>query len=106
MFINLMDNAVKYTDKGNININLSHLTDKKILRFVINNSGAYIPEDMLPRIFERFFVVDKSRSRNLGGTGLGLSIVKHVVQLHSGKIMVGATPEEGTTFTIDFPVSN
>jgi len=104
MFINLIDNAHKYTDKGEINIALSHLKEEKILRFLINNTGSHIPEDAIPRIFERFFVVDKSRSRSLGGTGLGLSIVKHVVQLHSGKISVKTNLQTGTTFTVDLPV--
>ncbi len=78
---------------------------KNKIRFIINNTGSYIPEDALPRIFERFFVVDKSRSRTLGGTGLGLSIVKHVAQLHAAEISVDANPEDGTTFTVDFPVT-
>jgi len=104
MFINLLDNAHKYTENGEINIRMSHLKDKKKIRFVINNTGSYIPEDALPRIFERFFVVDRSRSRTLGGTGLGLSIVKHVAQLHSAEITADANPEDGTTFTVDFPV--
>jgi len=106
MFINLIDNAHKYTDEGEINISLSHQKKEKVLRFLINNTGSHIPEDSLPRIFERFFVVDKSRSRNLGGTGLGLSIVKHVVQLHSGNISVKTNPETGTTFIVDLPVSD
>ncbi len=106
MFINLIDNAHKYSDKGEINISLSHQKKEKVLRFIINNTGSHIPEDSIPRIFERFFVVDKSRSRTLGGTGLGLSIVKHVVQLHSGKISVKTNSIMGTTFTIDLPVSD
>ncbi len=106
MFINLIDNAHKYSEKGEINIRLAHLKEKKIVRFSINNTGSYIPENLIHRIFERFFVVDKSRSRKLGGTGLGLSIVKHVVQLHSGEITVKTSPEIGTTFTIEFPVPN
>lgn len=105
MFINLLDNALKYTEKGEINIRLSHLKDENKIRFIINNTGSYIPEDALPRIFERFFVVDKSRSRTLGGTGLGLSIVKHVAQLHAAEISVDANPEDGTTFTVDFPLT-
>lgn len=101
MFINLIDNAVKYTEKGSIAISIGHQDNDIIIR--VRDTGHGIPRDDLLRIFERFYVVDKSRSRRLGGTGLGLSIVKHVVLLHNGSIDVESTPGVGTTFSISFP---
>ena len=108
MFINLVDNAVKYTDKGKIAIVITKSgkedNSKCCIEIRVINTGLPIPAKSLPRIFERFYVVDKSRSRKLGGTGLGLSIVKHVVLLHKGEISVDSTPEKGTTFTIQLPL--
>jgi len=110
MFINLIDNAVKYTEKGKITITIA-LDDKEdknktknqvIIR--VNNTGLPIPTKCISRLFERFYVVDKSRSRKMGGTGLGLSIVKHVVLLHKGEIFVDSTLQDGTTFTIKLPL--
>jgi signal transduction histidine kinase len=71
----------------------------------VKDTGIGIPEEDLPHIFERFYVVDKSRARTLGGTGLGLSIVKRIVLLHKGTISVRSSPGEGITFTITLPVS-
>ena len=102
MFINLIDNAVKYSETGGIDITL-----KKGGRGVVvtvKDTGIGIPKEHLPRIFERFYVVDKSRSKKMGGTGLGLSIVKHVVMLHKGSIEVASTVGSGTVFTISLPV--
>jgi two-component system phosphate regulon sensor histidine kinase PhoR len=101
MFINLIDNAIKYTEKGSIAISLQHKENRIIIQ--VQDSGHGIPREDLPRLFERFYVVDKSRSRRLGGTGLGLSIVKHVVLLHNGTIDVESTLGVGTTFSISFP---
>ncbi len=105
MFINLLDNAVKYTDSGTITISIAPFKgpheDSLIIQ--VKNSGIPIPAKSLSRIFERFYVVDKSRSRKMGGTGLGLSIVKHVVMLHKGEIIVASDPEQGTIFTIHLP---
>ena len=100
MFINLIDNAIKYTEKGEISILLKR-TDKEII-VKVKDTGIGIPEEHLNRLFERFYVVDKSRSKKLGGTGLGLSIVKHIVLLHNGKIDVESTPYKGTEFIITF----
>jgi len=69
----------------------------------VEDTGLGIPEEHLSRIFERFYVVDKSRSRKTGGTGLGLAIVKHIVQLHQGKIQVKSAPGVGSTFTVWLP---
>ena len=101
MFINLIDNAIKYTEKGAISITLSQKDSKSIIE--IQDTGIGIPSTHLPRIFERFYVVDKSRSKKLGGTGLGLSIVKHIVLLHGGTIDVESSQGIGTKFTIVLP---
>jgi two-component system phosphate regulon sensor histidine kinase PhoR len=102
MFINLLDNAIKYTEKGEVCITLTQ-EDSNFL-IVIQDSGLGITASHLPRIFERFYVVDKSRSKKLGGTGLGLSIVKHIVLLHSGTIDVESSPGIGTKITITLPL--
>jgi two-component system phosphate regulon sensor histidine kinase PhoR len=102
MFINIIDNAVKYTEKGGITIYLRSLDKNVILEFL--DTGIGIPQEELPRIFERFYVIDKSRSRRLGGTGLGLSIVKQITVLHSGEVLVESTPGEGTKVTIRLPI--
>ncbi len=103
MFINLIDNAIKYTEKGEISLTAQpHDSSAKIR---LTDTGVGIPEQHLTRIFERFYVVDKSRSRKMGGTGLGLSIVKHIVQAHNGTIEVSSEVNKGTTFTIILPKS-
>jgi len=98
VFINLLDNAVKYTDKGEVELSLGRDDGGAVIKF--RDTGPGIAHEHLPRIFERFYVVDKGRSRQLGGTGLGLSIVKHIVLLHSGEISVESTPGVGTTVII------
>jgi two-component system phosphate regulon sensor histidine kinase PhoR len=102
VFLNLIDNAIKYTEKGEITIWLKQKGGMLVIE--IQDTGSGIPEDHLPRVFERFYVVDKARSKRLGGTGLGLSIVRHIVLLHSGKIDVESSPGVGTRFTITLPV--
>lgn len=104
MFINIIDNAIKYTEKGWVSISLKQKDDNVIIE--IQDTGIGIPETHLSRIFERFYVVDKSRSKKLGGTGLGLSIVKHIVLLHNGKIDVESTYGSGTKFTITLPINH
>ncbi len=103
MLVNLIDNAIKYTEKGQVEVGLKGEEGSLILQ--VSDSGIGIPLEDQSRIFERFYVVDKSRSRKLGGTGLGLSIVKHIVLLHGGKIHLESTPGVGTTFTIMLPQS-
>ncbi len=101
MLSNLIDNAVKYTEKGSISLTLSKVDDG--VRIHVSDTGIGIPRKDLKRIFERFYVVDKSRSRISGGTGLGLSIVKHIVLRHRGKIEVESAMGEGTQVTIFLP---
>ncbi|MDD5224236.1 MAG: ATP-binding protein [bacterium] len=100
--VNLIDNAIKYSETGSkVRLELSREGDELLIR--VRDSGIGIPAEHLPRIFERFYRVDKSRSRKLGGTGLGLSIVKHIVQVHGGRLSVDSTPGKGSTFTIFLP---
>ncbi len=103
VFINLIDNAIKYTEKGEIRISINQ--ENKRVKIEISDTGIGIPKEHLSRIFERFYVVDKSRSRRLGGTGLGLSIVKHIILLHNGKIDINSEPGKGTTVIILLPTN-
>jgi len=98
---NLIDNAIKYTDEGEVSLSISKKNQN--LRIEVEDTGIGIPEEDRKRIFERFYVADKSRSRKSGGTGLGLSIIKHIIMLHSGTISVESTPGEGTKFEIELP---
>jgi two-component system phosphate regulon sensor histidine kinase PhoR len=99
---NLIDNAIKYTqERGAINLTVS-ASDGQIFLEVSDN-GIGIPADDIPRIFERFYRVDRSRSREMGGTGLGLSIVKHVAQVHGGGIDVTSDPGAGSRFRLRLP---
>lgn len=101
LFVNLIDNAVKYTEEGKIRVEIRR--EDGGLMVDVEDSGIGIPEDQKMRIFERFYVIDKSRSKKVGGTGLGLSIVKHIAQSHEADIAVLSKPGEGTTFRITFP---
>jgi two-component system phosphate regulon sensor histidine kinase PhoR len=101
VFINLIDNAVKYTETGKIAISAEQGT--KQTRIIIEDTGIGIPKEHIPRIFERFYVVDKSHSRKMGGTGLGLSIVKHIIQAHHGTISIDSDVRQGTKVTITLP---
>jgi|APTNR8051073442_1049403.scaffolds.fasta_scaffold06445_4 two-component system phosphate regulon sensor histidine kinase PhoR len=101
LLINLIDNAFKYTDKGIIRISSKEKNNKQV--FIIEDTGLGIPKEDINRIFERFYTVDKSRSRRVGGTGLGLSIVKHIVLLHNGKIDIESELNKGTKFIITIP---
>ncbi len=103
MLTNLIDNAVKYTpDNGNVIVRA--FTTDKIITIEIEDSGIGIPKDHQDRIFERFYRVDKDRSRKMGGTGLGLSIVKHTVLQHNGTISIDSEEQKGTKFTIKLPI--
>jgi two-component system phosphate regulon sensor histidine kinase PhoR len=103
LLLNLVDNAVKYTDKGGVTVGLG--TRDGQLSIEVTDTGIGIDAAHLPHVFERFYVVDKSRSKKLGGTGLGLSIVKHIVLAHQGTVSVKSRVGEGTTFTVLLPIS-
>ena len=101
---NLVENAIKYNiDSGWVRVTLD--ADHKYFYVKVADSGIGIPEDSVDHIFERFFRVDKARSREVGGTGLGLSITKNVIQMHHGVIDVESTPGEGTTFSMRIPLN-
>ncbi len=99
---NLVDNALKYTPEGGA-ITLRAAAEGENVVFTVTDTGIGIPEGDLPRIFERFYRVDKSRSRDLGGTGLGLAIVKHVAQLLGGTVTVQSQVGKGSVFRLRFP---
>jgi two-component system phosphate regulon sensor histidine kinase PhoR len=100
IFINLIDNALRFTEQGGIRINLE--TAGKTVRIEVCDTGRGIEPEHLPRIFERFYVTDSSRNKNISGTGLGLAIVKHCVMLHKGTIEVTSEPGKGTCFLMNF----
>jgi len=102
VFTNLIDNAVKFNKKNGFIKIYSHDIDSSI-KITIEDSGMGIPQKDIPRIFERFYRVDKARSRELGGTGLGLSIVKHIVELHKGSVGVESIEGLGSKFHFVLP---
>jgi len=104
LLTNLIDNALKYTEKGEISVTVEIQGDAVIIS--VKDTGVGIPSEHVSRIFERFYVVDKSRSRSMGGTGLGLAIAKHIATLHGGKIEVESTPYMGSAFTVSIPVKH
>ncbi len=102
MVINLADNAIKYTpDGGSVSVSVYRDSGRGVIS--VKDTGIGIPKENLPRLFERFYRVDKSRSRSLGGTGLGLAIVKHIVSLLGGHITVRSEPGAGSRFDIYLP---
>jgi two-component system phosphate regulon sensor histidine kinase PhoR len=101
MFINLVDNAIKYTEVGEVEVSLE--AEGSWIKTTVSDTGIGFDEKYKERLFERFYRVDKGRSRSYGGTGLGLSIVKHIVLLYKGKISVDSTPGKGTRFEILLP---
>ena len=102
VFTNLIDNAIKFNrHSGSIRIYAEDIKDG--IKITVEDSGAGIPPKDIPRIFERFYRVDKARSRELGGTGLGLSIVKHIVELHGGRVGVESTEGLGSQFWFTLP---
>lgn len=102
LLTNLLDNAMKYTPTGG-KIGLKIEPANEYIQFEISDTGIGIPQEHIPRIFERFYRVDSARSREMGGTGLGLSIVKHIVNLHHGFIKVESTVGVGSNFIITLP---
>jgi two-component system phosphate regulon sensor histidine kinase PhoR len=104
VLINLVDNAIKYTpDGGRITISVVEKEGQEV-EFSVRDNGIGIPKEDMPRIFERFYRVDKGRSKESGGTGLGLSIVKHLVQAHGGRVWVESRLGEGSTFSFTLPL--
>ena len=102
LLTNLLDNAIKYTPKGGrIGLKVNPINGS--VQFEISDTGIGIPQEHIPRIFERFYRVDPARSREMGGTGLGLSIVKHIVSLHHGFIKVESAVDVGSKFIITLP---
>jgi len=102
LLLNLIDNAIKYTEKGSVKVWLS--VRGANLAVDVEDTGPGISAEHLPHVFERFYVVDRSRSKKLGGTGLGLSIVKHIVLAHKGSVSVKSRIGEGTTFSVLLPL--
>jgi signal transduction histidine kinase len=112
VMINLLDNAIKYTPRGGsiamqarVTTALDPVTgmSQAGVEFVVADNGDGIPAAHIPRLTERFYRVDRARSRELGGTGLGLAIVKHIVQLHQGTLKIESRVREGTTVTVWLP---
>lgn len=101
--VNLIDNAIKYSNKESI-IQIEAFHRKNEIIISIRDQGCGIEKKHLPRLFERFYRVDKARSRQLGGTGLGLAIVKHIAQAHGGYVTVESTPGKGSIFSIHLPI--
>jgi two-component system phosphate regulon sensor histidine kinase PhoR len=100
--VNLLTNAIKYSEPaGRIVVDAAQFGDKVMVK--VQDWGCGISPEHLPRLFERFYRVDKARSRKQGGTGLGLAIVKHIVQSHGGEVIVNSTPGQGSTFTLILP---
>ena len=100
--VNLIDNAIKYSHSGD-KVIVSVQTSPDTVAISVKDAGVGIPLKYQDRIFERFYVVDKARSRKLGGTGLGLAIVKHIAEVHGGKVTVQSAPGAGSTFTLHLP---
>jgi two-component system phosphate regulon sensor histidine kinase PhoR len=103
--VNLVDNAVKYSDPGKTVTIECQKTSREIIVRVIDQ-GCGIPKEHLQRIFERFYRVDKARSRKVGGTGLGLSIVRHIVNAHRGSVTVDSSPGRGSVFSVHLPADD
>ena len=106
VFVNLLENAIKYGfDNTNVIVRIEQLKNKEIRVSVINN-GEGIPDKYIERLTERFFRVDKARSRKIGGTGLGLAIVKHILIKHRAQLSINSIPNQETNFSITFPIIN
>ncbi len=102
VMINLLTNALSYTSKeGEVRLKVTDTED--VVHIQVSDTGIGISQEAIPRVFERFYRVDKARSRNTGGTGLGLAIVKHIVEVHEGTITVDSEPNNGSTFHVYLP---
>ena len=99
---NIVSNAIKYNRPGgSVTLCAFSREDKVVIK--VQDTGIGIPQEDIPRLFERFYRVDKGRARKTGGTGLGLSIVKHIVLLYGGSISLKSEPGKGTEITVLFP---
>lgn len=103
LIYNLCDNAIKY-NKENGEVSVSLKSHDNVAELIVSDTGIGIPHEHLDRVFERFYRVDKSRSKQTGGTGLGLSIVKHIVEEQKGHISIDSTQEKGTTIKVTLPL--
>ena len=101
---NLVENAVKYSNDGGV-VQVRSRVGESMVEIMVADQGIGIPARDIDRIFERFYRVDKARSRVTGGTGLGLSIVRHVAANHGGEVLVSSEEGEGSTFVLRLPVS-
>lgn len=104
VIVNLLDNAMKYSPEGGT-VEIRGKEEKRTVEIEVEDTGIGIPAEDLDRVFERFYRVDRTRSRELGGTGLGLSIVKHIVEAHNGKVSVQSVLGKGSCFKLSFPKS-
>ena len=103
IIFNLVENGIKYNIRGGqLTVTLDRQEDNAIIR--VQDTGVGIPADSLSHVFERFYRVDKARSRKSGGSGLGLSIVRNMVERNGGQITVDSVVNEGSTFTLTFPI--
>ena len=101
---NLIENGIKYNkENGFVKVTLD--SDHQFVTLVIEDSGIGIPEEAIEHIYERFYRVDKSHSREIGGTGLGLAITRNAILMHRGSIKVTSVEGEGTTFNVKIPLS-
>jgi two-component system phosphate regulon sensor histidine kinase PhoR len=99
---NILDNAIKYSEQGTA-VEVEAVSNSEEVNIRVSDHGSGIAPEHLPRLFERFYRVDKGRSRELGGTGLGLAIVKHIAQAHGGSVTVESTLGKGSIFTLHLP---
>ncbi len=101
--LNLVENGIRYSEPGG-SVTVAADSDGTRILIQVSDTGPGIAAHHLPRLFERFYIVDKARTRKLGGTGLGLAIVKHIVQAHHGRVRVESEPGRGSTFTVSLPL--
>ena len=104
LLTNLVDNAIKYTGEGG-KVTVCLKSVGKMASIEVEDSGIGISSEETARIFERFYRIDRARSREVGGTGLGLAIVKHIAQAHNGNVSVASQLGKGTTFTVQIPLA-